>query len=302
MSRFAALAVIGLTILVQPLAFAGTVQEAKQALEAGRAATAADMLRRHVQQEPRDYEAWFLLGVAETQDKRYQRAISAFRRVIELRPKLAEPHDNLAAIYNQLDDVQSAVQELEQSLQKRPGHAATEENLGDLHLKLALAYYRRALEREQRPTLAERYARLLQVRDPHAALAAAGPVADTSQQQTRKAKPVQQPTPEAKPLTAQPGKDKTTVAVTASPAAPKPVEKPAMQAPVATPETAKPATPRPRPKRPRAARRWWQRRSRRGARPGRPGIWTATSRPTPTTINRGIVSRPWKHGSSTSAG
>lgn len=156
------------------LALASPVSEAQQVLNTGHLQEAADMLRQQVGEHPDDYQAWFLLGVAQARHQDFQQAIEAFRRVIELKPELAEPHNNLAVIYNELGDVHAAVQELEQSLQKRPGFALAEENLADLYLKLALQYYRKALEKVKDPALAARYARLLQVRDPRAVAEAAG--------------------------------------------------------------------------------------------------------------------------------
>jgi len=143
-------------------------EQAKQALDAGRVDVAADLLQKQVLAEPRDYQAWFMLGVSEARSKRFHQAIEAFRRVIELRHDLAEPHNNLAVIYNELDDVKAAVAELEQSLEKHPGYAVAEENIADLYVKLALQYYKSVLEKGENPMLSERYARLLRVRDPSA--------------------------------------------------------------------------------------------------------------------------------------
>lgn len=139
--------------------------QAKQALNLGRVATAMDLLNTQVQSEPSDYQAWFLLGVAQSREQHFHQAIEAFRRVIELRDDLAEPHNNLAVIYNELGDVKAAVSELEQSLQKHPGYAIAEENIADLYIKLALQYYKKALLKNDSPALTQRYARLLQVRD-----------------------------------------------------------------------------------------------------------------------------------------
>jgi len=139
--------------------------QAKQALSLGRVAVATELLSKQVQSEPRDYQAWFLLGVAQARDQHFHLAIEAFRRVIELRNDLAEPHNNLAVIYNELGDVKAAVSELEQSLQKHPGYAIAEENIADLYVKLALQYYKKSLLKHDNPALKQRYARLLQVRD-----------------------------------------------------------------------------------------------------------------------------------------
>jgi len=144
------------------------IEQAKQALDAGRVEVAASLLQKQVTSEPRDYQAWFMLGVSQARSKRFHQAIEAFRRVIELRHDLAEPHNNLAVIYNELDDVKAAVAELEQSLEKHPGYVVAEENIADLYVKLALQYYKSVLEKGENPMLSERYARLLRVRDSRA--------------------------------------------------------------------------------------------------------------------------------------
>ncbi|NOR72346.1 MAG: tetratricopeptide repeat protein, partial [Mariprofundaceae bacterium] len=96
----------------------------------------------------------------------FHQAMESFRRVVEINPQLAEPHYNLAVIYNELGDYRAAINELERSLIKKPGDAIAEENLADLHLKLALENYRSALNRVPNQLLEERYMRLLKVRDP----------------------------------------------------------------------------------------------------------------------------------------
>ena len=114
------------------------LEQAKQAMQAGHYAQALKTLESLVKQEPNNYEAWFLFGVAQVHEQQDHQAIEAFKHVIELRPNLAEPHNNLAAVYNNLGDTQAAIRELETALKKRPNYAVAEENLADLHIKLAL--------------------------------------------------------------------------------------------------------------------------------------------------------------------
>ena len=140
--------------------------QVKSDIRAERTQAALITLRGMVKKRPDDFHAWFLYGVASAHLNQYHRAIEAFRHVINLNPKLAEPHDNLAVIYNELGDVPAAVRELEQSLVKRPDNLVAEENLADLYVKMALKHYRSALKREPTRQLEKRYARLLQVRDP----------------------------------------------------------------------------------------------------------------------------------------
>jgi Flp pilus assembly protein TadD len=140
--------------------------QVKSDIQANRTEAALKTLRTMVKQQPDDYQAWFLFGVATARQQQYHQAIEAFRRVVELKPLLAEQHNILAVLYNELGDVRAAIRELEQSLKKRPGYAIAEENIADLYVKLALKNYRSALKKDPTPELEKRYARLLQVRDP----------------------------------------------------------------------------------------------------------------------------------------
>lgn len=164
--------IVGLTLM---LLMPCTIQaediydQVKADIRAERTQMALKTLRGMVKKRPDDFHAWFLFGVANAHLNQYHQAIEAFRHVIELNPKLAEPHDNLAVIYNELGDVPAAVHELEQSLIKRPDNPVAEENLADLYVKMALKHYRGALEREPTSQLEQRYMRLLQVRDPDVA-------------------------------------------------------------------------------------------------------------------------------------
>ena len=146
----------------------GGLEKAKQAMQAGNYASALETLRDLVSEEENNYEAWFLFGVAQVHEQQDHQAIEAFRHVIALRPKLAEPHNNLAAVYNNLGDTKAAIKELEIALEKRPNYAVAEENLADLHIKLALQYYRNSLSHGTNSAVEQRYARLLRVRNPAA--------------------------------------------------------------------------------------------------------------------------------------
>ena len=172
----------------QSYAESGLVQ-AQEALSNSKNELAMRLLRKQIVVRPRDYQAWFLLGVAQARLQHFHPAIEAFRRVIELREDLAEPHNNLAVIYNELGDAKAAVMELELSLAKHPGSAVVEENMADLYVKLALQFYKKALEKADDSELEQRYLRLLQVRDPSLGEKDAMAVQDTLESESN-AKPV----------------------------------------------------------------------------------------------------------------
>ncbi len=154
------------TLVLATQTWAYSVEQAKADLKQGRYAESANQLRQLVKEDASNYEAWFLFGVSLVHEHQYHQAIEAFRQVIALRPDLAEPHNNLAAVYNNLGDTQAAVRELEIALDKRPNYTIAEENLADLYIKLALKHYRNVLKTSSNPVLEQRYARLIQVRNP----------------------------------------------------------------------------------------------------------------------------------------
>ncbi|MDQ6979887.1 MAG: tetratricopeptide repeat protein [Ghiorsea sp.] len=147
-------------------ALAYDVTQAKADLKQARYTDAIEQLRTLVKNDANNYEAWFLFGVAHVHQQQFHQAIEAFRKVISLRPDLAEPHNNLAAVYNNLGDTKAAVKELEVALEKRPSYTIAEENLADLYIKLALQHYRNTLKTSPNPVIEQRYARLIQVRNP----------------------------------------------------------------------------------------------------------------------------------------
>ena len=195
-----------------------SLEQAKQAMQAGRYAQALEALESLVKKEKNNYEAWFLFGVAQVHEQKDHQAIEAFRHVIELRPNLAEPHNNLAAVYNNLGDTQAAIRELETALEKRPNYTVAEENLADLHIKLALKYYRDSLKHGANSAIEQRYARLLRVRNPAADTQDTAP---TQQAKKEADVPVsQQPTP--KPIAKKPTATNPTKAVKQPVQMPKP--------------------------------------------------------------------------------
>lgn len=73
-------------------------------------------------------------------------------------PELPEPHNNLAVLYARAGRVQDALESLNKALLARPDYAVALENLGDLHLNLALQAYQRASQSPAAPASASRKA------------------------------------------------------------------------------------------------------------------------------------------------
>jgi len=141
-----------------------SISAAHTLIDLGRNADAIGVLKQLVENTPTDFQAWFLLGVTQAKERRFHDAVASFGKVVALQPKLAEPHNNLAVIYNALGNFRAAVKELEASLKLKPDYATAHENIGDLYVKLAADAYRKALKEGGRPALRQRYNRLLHIR------------------------------------------------------------------------------------------------------------------------------------------
>ncbi len=133
-------------------------------IEQGNVSAALHKMRQLLKEEPKNYQAWFLLGVNQAEQGQYDDAIQSFHHVIKLQPSLAEPHNNLAVIYNETGNFRAAVDALEMSLTLKPDYLIAQENVGDLYVKLAADAYRKVLAKKQSPVLQQRYQRLLRVR------------------------------------------------------------------------------------------------------------------------------------------
>lgn len=169
--------IICATLLATPAAFAQNqplqqgsqaadqpLAEIQQLIDQGYKAEAQRKLQALLKHDAKQYQAWFLLGVVEAEQQHYPKAVHAFRQVVALQPQLAEPHNNLAVIFDELGDYTAAIEELKASLKLNPDYLTARQNIGDLYIKLAADAYRQVLERSDRPELRARYARLLKVR------------------------------------------------------------------------------------------------------------------------------------------
>jgi len=140
-----------------------SIDSIQSLIEQGNVSAALNKMRQLVKDEPKNYQAWFLLGVNQAEQGQYDDAIESFHHVIALQPSLAEPHNNLAVIYNETGNFRAAVDELEVSLTLKPDYLTAQENVGDLYVKLAADAYRKVLAKTQNPVLRQRYQRLLNV-------------------------------------------------------------------------------------------------------------------------------------------
>jgi len=109
------------------IAEASSLASAEALIAEGKDLAAISMLKRAVKENPDQYQAWFLLGVTQARKRHFDDAITAFAKVSQLQPQLAEPHNNLAVIYNEMGNLTGAVRELEASLKLNPGYVPAHE-------------------------------------------------------------------------------------------------------------------------------------------------------------------------------
>lgn len=100
---------------------------------AGQLGLAESHYLRLTKLDPRNGEAWHLLGVVAYQMGKVDKAISHYRRAVELRPRAAEMLNNLALALRAKGDLAGAAEQFAQALRVRPEYAAAAYNLGLLH-------------------------------------------------------------------------------------------------------------------------------------------------------------------------
>lgn len=93
-----------------------------------------------------DVQARFLKGLELLEQNDIPAARAVFVEITRLSPRLPEAHNNLAVIYAGEGDYTKAQQALLNAAAHTPDYATVQANLGDLHVKMAVDAYRKALE------------------------------------------------------------------------------------------------------------------------------------------------------------
>jgi Flp pilus assembly protein TadD len=124
--------------------YSAGLKEAGTLIKERQFASAETKLDALLVQRPREPQARFLKGVVETDLGHIDTAIATFRGLIEDFPELPEPYNNLAVIYAQRGEYDSARLALETAVRTAPNWAVARENLGDIYAQLAASEYDRA--------------------------------------------------------------------------------------------------------------------------------------------------------------
>ena len=134
--------------LSSPCAGAATaeeINEVKRLHQSGQSTLALALADQLLLNRPTDAPMRFIKGVMLAQTQRNAEAIEVFQKLTDDFPELAEPYNNLAALYAGRGDYERARTALEQALRSNPNYAVAHENLGDVYAMLASRAYARAL-------------------------------------------------------------------------------------------------------------------------------------------------------------
>ena len=122
-----------------------------QMLQRGDAAAALALADNSLKRGSSSVRVQFLRGVALMELRRDAAALEAFTLLAQEHPQLPEPYNNIAALQARAGQWELARQALETALRNDPAHAIARENLGDVHLQLALQAWRAARSPQPAP-------------------------------------------------------------------------------------------------------------------------------------------------------
>ena len=129
---------------------ADAVQEVEKLFKSGQVEQALQQADAAIAEQPRAARMRFLKGVLLTDLGRNDEAIEVFVALTQDYPELADPYNNLAVLYAAQGRLQAALTALQAALRNDPQHLAARENLGDVHLALALQAWDTAAKQMQR--------------------------------------------------------------------------------------------------------------------------------------------------------
>ncbi len=121
----------------------------------GQTAAALAKADAYLATKPNDAQMRFLKGVILAESQRSSEAVTIFQKLVDDYPDLAEPYNNLAALYAAEGDYARARITLEQAVRANPSYATAHENLGDVYAALASQSYARSQKLEPANTALE---------------------------------------------------------------------------------------------------------------------------------------------------
>jgi tetratricopeptide (TPR) repeat protein len=112
---------------------------------------AVEILKKMVADNPKDANAFYMLGIAYTKKQAYPEAIEALTKVTELSPSFAGSFHQLGLCYQQQNEKEKALQYFEKALERESNSVDTLYNAGLILFELnrvpeALAHFENALK------------------------------------------------------------------------------------------------------------------------------------------------------------
>lgn len=123
---------------------ADVYDDVERLIRNGQLERASQASAAHLKKTPQDPQMRLLSSRILEAQGRSADAIALLESLTLEYPELPEPHNNLAAFYARDGRTQEALDSLNKALLARPDYTVALENLGDLHLSLALQAYQRA--------------------------------------------------------------------------------------------------------------------------------------------------------------
>ena len=140
--------------------FSSLIQEARAALDAGKADEAVSKLQRALKLDPNSAEAHFLLGNAYARKEQFPQAEEQYLQALKLDEKNTDAQSNLGVVYYRQGKLQDAEKAFRTALSQQPNDAEIRYNLGGVLIAMnrtsdAMAEFLKA--RELNPSLPEPY-------------------------------------------------------------------------------------------------------------------------------------------------
>ena len=142
-ARYAPLILV--TLLQGKLAFAD-LSEAEKAFQQRDYSTALKQADDLLQNQPANFDASFLKAQILTSMKQPDAAISLYESLIQQSPERPEPYNNLAMLYAQKGDLETARQLLEKAIKTHASYATVYDNLSKVYVEMARDSYGKALK------------------------------------------------------------------------------------------------------------------------------------------------------------
>jgi predicted Zn-dependent protease len=131
-------------VLLSTSARADVYEDVERLIRNGQLERAGQISSAHLHTSPQDPQMRLLGSRILLAQNKTDEALAQLESLTREFPELPEPHNNLAVLYARLGRTQDALDSLNKALLARPDYTVALENLGDLHLSLALQAYERA--------------------------------------------------------------------------------------------------------------------------------------------------------------